>query len=180
MKNLNESLFKDNELDEAIEFLIPSTIPSFMIPIFKGMYKKLASEVGNDTIISTANQVRVSNIFDIIYKDFILSILDASEEKSFLVEVSRNDILIPFITMKAENEPNNPSSIDGNILKTSDRYLWLFISQTKNEKLFKYLSDYLSGTTRFIASDRSIYVQLLPANNYEVLDKVCRALASYI
>lgn len=180
MKNLSESLFKDDQLDEAIEFLIPSSVPSFMIPIFKEMYKKLSSEIGNNTIISTANQIKVSNIFDIVYKDFILSILEASEEKSFLVEVGRNDILIPFITMKAEKDPDNPSNIDGSILKTNDRYLWLFIGQTKNEKLFKYLSDYLTGATRFISSNRSIYVQLLPANDYDVLDKVCRALASYI
>ena len=182
MKNLSESLFKDNQLDEAIEYLMPSTIPSFMTGIFKNLYKQIASAIGNQQVIDIANQMKVSRMFNEIYSDYILNILNAAKEKAFLIEANKNDILFTYLIMKAEqsNEMDINDLEESAKLNNDSRYLWLFISQTKNKKLFKYLSDYLTDTTRYVATDKSIYVQLLPANNYEILDKICRAFASYL
>jgi len=168
MNIFKNKLFTD--VDKAIDYMIPATIPPMMIEVVKGMFK---NNMKPQDVLDKANGFIVAHAFNELYADTILKLLYFAGEDALYLQMDANNLTIgSMLNGKA-------FSID-DLMQFSNNYIWLYIKEIKNERLYKYIVRYMN-TIRYIDYDhRSAYIQLIPSSNLDVMDKFTRALTAYL
>ena len=169
MNSIEKNLFKNS--DDALTYLIPKDVPDIVGTFMKEGMSKFYSK---DEIIEKANIRYIADNID-PYLELYLSMLILSEETARLVTFDSTNTVY-YKTFKDFSKGKNVSDLS----KLCNTYIWLYIEKIKNEKLYKCLFNYYKSSIRYLASDRSVYIQLLPTNTTLPLDQLARAMCAYL
>lgn len=171
MNNFNNLLIHDN-IDKALDYITPSSLPSILADGYKSTILKLFNN--EKDIIDHANRFIVRSKFDEVYRDLIL-------EYSSIAGEDISIWTVPYTMVGKMLSIKNCSNLMpfGDYANIVDDYTWLYIRNIKNDRFGKYLSEYLH-TLRYISNNNQIFIPILPAENFDVLDEIVRAMFAYL
>lgn len=173
MNEIEKNDIKD--IDRALDYLTPSTIPLPLVPMYRNRVRALA---GEDFIINAANTMYYQDHIE-TYTNFFLKYLTLAGESPRIISIDRSKIVIANLYDIAKHERPPMEAMPNTATET-----WLYINSIKNRILERYLLEIYMMTDKYVVNtvsgNHSIYIQIGSANTCAHLDELYRAFCAYL
>lgn len=173
MNNIEKNRIVD--LDKALDYIMPSTVPSFLAATIKS---NLTRMLNSEDIINKANTIYFATECE-IYLEFYIKYLAMANEESSIIRIDNNAITMNTIFAKAENNESIPGlSFPGLIANMNDS-VWLMLRNIKNIRLRNFIGNWRISN-KLINEFGDTFIQLLPAVTCVHFDELYRAFCAYL
>lgn len=173
MNEIEKNEIKD--VDRALDYLTPSTIPLPLIPMYRSRLKALA---GDEFILNAANTMYYQDHIE-VYTNFFLKYLTLAGEHVRIISIDRSKITIANLLDIAEHGRAPMEAMPNTATET-----WLYINSINSPILEKYLTECYMMTDKYIVNTvsgkHSVYIRLGAVNGCAHLDELYRAFCAYL